>query len=63
VANISAANRADPKLMHHLLSREITPAIGNVSLVPALIDHNRLLKLFAPSDDLRQVAILDADVG
>jgi hypothetical protein len=49
--------------MHHLLSREITPAIGNVSLVPALIDHNRLLKLFAPSDDLRQVAILDADVG
>ena len=48
VADVAAADRALPAAPHQLLAGEVAPALVDVALVAALVDHDRLVPLLAP---------------
>ena len=49
VADVAAADGALPEAAHQLFAGDVAPALVDVALVGALVDHDRLAPVLAPS--------------
>ena len=62
VADVAAAERAEPEPLHHLACGEVAPGVLEVALVPALVVDDRLAILVAEADPAVHVRGLEAGV-